>query len=39
MIGEPGGRVDERVVGIGGGMQRHHQTLGDTLQGFGPWQG
>jgi hypothetical protein len=28
-----------RVVGIGGGLQRHHQTLGDFMQGFGPWQG
>ncbi|MFZ0161038.1 MAG: ATP-binding protein [Kineosporiaceae bacterium] len=26
-----------QLVGVGGGDQRHHQTLGDLLAGHGPW--
>lgn len=26
-----------RVIGVGGGEQRHHQTFGDMLQTRGPW--
>jgi hypothetical protein len=39
--GDPGHHTGagSQVIGVGGGDQRHHQTLGDMLQGFGPWQG